>query len=58
MILVHGPQARPVLISRLPSTRRDPTALIYLHPTQDRDQAIAKALRQALVTAAGTKIEN
>ncbi len=33
-------------------------ALIYLHTTQDRDQAIAKALGQALKTAAGTKIEN
>ncbi|WP_182881728.1 tyrosine-type recombinase/integrase [Microbispora sp. H10949] len=32
-------------------------ALIYLHATQDRDQAIAKAFRQALKTAAETKIE-
>ncbi|KAB8182720.1 tyrosine-type recombinase/integrase [Microbispora catharanthi] len=33
-------------------------ALIYLHATQGRDQAIAKALGQTLKTAAGTKIEN
>jgi len=33
-------------------------ALIYLHATQDRDQAIAKALGDAFRTAAGTKIEN
>ncbi len=33
-------------------------ALIYLHATQDRDEANAKALGEAFETAAGTKIEN
>jgi hypothetical protein len=33
-------------------------ALIYLHATRDRDQAIAEALGQAFKTATGTKIEN
>lgn len=32
--------------------------LIYLHATQDRDQAIAEALGQAFATATGTRIEN
>ncbi|WP_182881730.1 integrase [Microbispora sp. H10949] len=36
---------------------RPRAALIYLHATQDRDQAIAEALGQAFKTAAETKIE-
>ncbi|MEU6415154.1 hypothetical protein [Microbispora sp. NPDC046933] len=31
---------------------------LYLHVTQDRDQAIARALGQAFETTAETKIEN